>query len=73
VAAAAVLDALATGGRWVLDVAMAGVAAHLAGPTLPAGDPPPTAVPPRARTAPGRAPRLGEHTDAVLAELEISR
>jgi hypothetical protein len=73
VAAAAVLDALATGGRWVLDVAMAGVAAHLAGPTLPAGDPPPTAVPPCARTAPGRAPRLGEHTDAVLAELEISR
>jgi hypothetical protein len=73
VAAAAVLDALATGGRWVLDVAMAGVAAHLAGPTLAAGDPPPTAAPPRARAAPGRAPRLGEHTATVLAELEIGR
>ena len=72
VATAAVLDALAAGGRWVLDVAMAGVAAHLAGPTLAAGDPPPPA-PPRARTAPGQAPRLGQHTGAVLAELEISR
>ncbi len=35
VAAAACLDALATGGRWLVDVGMAGVAAHLAGPTLP--------------------------------------
>jgi crotonobetainyl-CoA:carnitine CoA-transferase CaiB-like acyl-CoA transferase len=35
VAAAAALDALAAGGRWLVDVAMARVAAHLAGPTLP--------------------------------------
>ena len=36
VAAAAVVTALAAGGRWLLDVAMARVAAHLAGPTLDA-------------------------------------
>ena len=38
-AAAACLDALAVGGRWVLDVAMADVAASLAGPTLVADAP----------------------------------
>lgn len=39
VTAVAVLDALAAGGRWLIDVSLAGVAAHLAGPTLevPAG------------------------------------
>lgn len=39
VAAAAVLDALRAGDRWLLDVAMSGVAASLAGPTLPASVP----------------------------------
>ncbi len=71
VAAAATLDALATGGRWVLDVAMSGVAAHLAGPTSPLEDPPPRAVPPRAAAARGSGPRLGEHTRAVLADLGL--
>jgi crotonobetainyl-CoA:carnitine CoA-transferase CaiB-like acyl-CoA transferase len=68
VAAAACLDALAWGGRWLLDVAMAGVAAHLAGPTLPV----PTglaASPPVAPAPPGTAPALGEHTAEVLAEV----
>ena len=65
VAAAACLDALAAGGRWLLDVAMAGVAAHLAGPTLPV--PPGTAAPPPvAPPRPGPAPTLGEHTDRTL-------
>src|SRR2546430_4360155 len=41
VAAAAVLGALAGGGRWLLDVSMRDVAAHLAGP----------------RSGPGAAPR----------------
>jgi len=73
VAAAAALDALATGGRWLLDVAMAGVAAHLAGPTLPAGDPPPAAPPPPVPSPPpGRAPALGRHTAEVLAELGLT-
>lgn len=72
VATAGVLEALAAGGRWLLDVAMAEVAAHLAGPTLailPTGAPP-DAAPPRARPTRGRAPRVGEHTDAVLTDLE---
>ena len=73
VAAAAALDALATGGRWLLDVAMAGVAAHLAGPTLPAGDPAPAALPPPVPAPPpGRAPALGRHTAEVLAELGLT-
>ena len=47
VAAAACLAALAAGGTWLLDVAMAEVAADLAGPTL--------AVPPHLVAAPPRA------------------
>ena len=48
VAAVACLDALAVGGAWLLDVALANVAAHLAGPTL---EPPGSlaVAPPRAR------------------------
>jgi hypothetical protein len=48
-AAAAVADALSLGGRWTIDVALASVAAHLAGPTLPV-PPGVQAAPPRART-----------------------
>ena len=44
IAAAAVVDALAQGGRWLLDISLAGVAAHLRGPTLPLG-PRPIEVP----------------------------
>ena len=69
-AAQASLAALAEGGRWVLDVSMAGVAAGLAGPTLPAA--PGLAVAgPRARTPAGRAPALGADTAAVLAEVGV--
>lgn len=63
-AAAAVLEALARGGRCIVDVALAGVASGLAGPTLPVeGEP----APPRARAAHGRARPLGADTDHVLA------
>jgi hypothetical protein len=72
VAAVAVLDALAAGGRWLLDLSLADVAGHLAGPTLPAR--PTTAVaPPRARAPRGAAPGLGEHTGEVLTELGARR
>lgn len=68
VAAAGVLDALATGGRWLIDVSMASVAEHLAGPTLPVPHHL-TPAPPRARKAAGRAAALGADTAAVLAEV----
>ncbi len=67
VAAAGVLEALADGGRWLLDVSMAEVAAHLAGPTLPAV--PGRVAAPIARIPIASAPQLGEHTAAVLADL----
>jgi crotonobetainyl-CoA:carnitine CoA-transferase CaiB-like acyl-CoA transferase len=65
-AARSCVDALARGGRVLLDVAMAAVAAELAGPPLPvpAGL---GAAPPRARAAPAPAPALGRDTAAVLA------
>jgi hypothetical protein len=67
-AAGACLEALDAGGRWLLDVSMAGLAAELAGPTLdvPAGL---AFVPPRARTPLGRAPALGADTRQMLREL----
>jgi hypothetical protein len=74
VAAAACLDALAVGGRWLLDVSLAGVSAHLAGPTLvahPAGSgPAPDA--PQARPVTARGPALGEHTHLVLSTLGVA-
>ena len=61
-AAAAVLSALAAGGRWHLDVAMSTVAADMAGPTLPV--PADTiAEPPRAPAASHRAPVMGADTE----------
>jgi hypothetical protein len=67
-AANACLDALAAGGRWLLDVSMAGVGASLAGPTVPAPADLPV-EPPRARPVTRRAPPLGADTGEVLAEL----
>ena len=67
-AAVAALDALRDGGRWLLDVPMAGIAARAAGPTLPvpAGV---EAAAPRARPPSAAAAALGADTAAVLAEL----
>jgi hypothetical protein len=67
VAAVAVLEALAAGGRHLLDVPLAAVAAHLAGPTLPVTDPIAVAEP-RARPVTTPGPAFGEHTLAVVAE-----
>ena len=70
-AAAACLDALSHGGRWLLDVSMSGVCAAMVGPTLPV-DPRIQVVPPRARPTPGTAPLLGADTSDVLAELGVT-
>lgn len=60
-AAAAVLDRLAAGGQWHVDVALARTAAHLA--RQPVSAPPwrGAAPPPRARPWRGPGPALGEH------------
>ena len=70
-AAVAVLDRLRAGGRWLVDVSLAGAAALLAssGRDDSGWDGPVAA--PRARPPRGRAPRLGEHTDEVLASLRL--
>lgn len=67
VAAAATVDALASGRRWLLDVALAGVAAGAAGEPLDPGTV--VAAPPRARPVRRRARPLGADTEAVLAAL----
>jgi crotonobetainyl-CoA:carnitine CoA-transferase CaiB-like acyl-CoA transferase len=76
VAAAAVLRALAAGGRWLLDISMRDVAAHLAGTdpgrAVAAARDGLVVEPPQARKASARGPRLGEHTEAVLAGLPRS-
>ncbi len=70
-AAHACLEALAAGGRWLLDVSMAGVAAGLAGPTLPAPAGLSVAEP-RARVPARVAPALGADTASVMSELGLA-
>jgi crotonobetainyl-CoA:carnitine CoA-transferase CaiB-like acyl-CoA transferase len=60
-AAAEVVRALVRGGRWSIDVAMAGVAAAFAGA-------PGELPPPFARPAIGWAPDLGQHTEEVSTQ-----
>lgn len=69
-AANACLDALASGGRWLLDVSMAGVCAELAGPTLSVS-PDVAVAPPRSRPVVRAASELGADTARVLTELGI--
>lgn len=69
VAATAVVDALETGGRWLLDVAMKDVAAHLAGPTLDAGGH--RAVEPPMPASRGRGPSLGQDDERYLARRSL--
>lgn len=66
-AARAVHAALAEGGTWLLDVALARVAASVArpGPAVRLTEPVPA---PRARPIPGPARPLGADTDTVLAD-----
>jgi hypothetical protein len=67
VAAAAVAERLAAGGSWLLDIALARVAAALAAPApaRPAGVP----TMPRARPVTRRAAPLGTDTERVLAQM----
>ncbi len=69
VAAAAVLKVLEGGGRWLIDAAMAPMAASVAGPLLDVTGLSTQA--PRARPVRGPAPALGADTQAVLAELAL--
>ncbi len=71
VAAAAVVEAIGTGGRWLIDVAMADVAAHLAGPTLDAGGEDPFEPSRPAIRAPARA--LGADNARVLGDRTTRR
>ncbi|MEO6124478.1 MAG: hypothetical protein ABIR32_12280, partial [Ilumatobacteraceae bacterium] len=60
------------GGRWVVDVALSGVAASMsAGPMVSLDSD--AIASPRARAVVRAAPGLGQHTDGVLAELGIRR
>jgi CoA-transferase family III len=67
VAAAAAAEALASGGRWLVDVPMAPMAASVSGPLLDVSSQ--SALPPRARQFVRRAPPLGSDTAAVMGEL----
>ncbi len=71
VASAATLAALRHGGHWLLDISLADVAAHLAGPTLAVADEV-TARPPVPPAPPAPGPALGAHTDEVLAECGLT-
>jgi hypothetical protein len=70
VAASATRIALHTGQRWLVDIAMARVAADLAGPTVDASAVDVMVAPPSARHVLERAAPLGRDTRAVLDALE---
>ena len=70
-AAGACIEAMTAGGRWLLDVSMAGVCAGLAGPTL-AVAPGLAAAAPRARPPVRSAPEFGADTEDVLAGLGLT-
>jgi crotonobetainyl-CoA:carnitine CoA-transferase CaiB-like acyl-CoA transferase len=70
VAAAATIDLLQRGReRSLVDVAMAHVARHFAGPTLDVTEPSVSAAPPQARAPAGKASSFGCDTRAVLEQL----
>jgi len=75
VAASAVLDALLSGGCWLLDIAMAQVAASVVEGVEPRpwhDGAPGEAAPPRTRVPTGRAGPLGADTDEVLRGLGLA-
>jgi hypothetical protein len=70
VAATAAIEALERGGRWMIDVAMAEVAAHLAGPTVDTTGA--IAAVPAAPHARGRGPALGQDDDRYLGRRSLA-
>ncbi len=68
VGAAAALEALTQGGRWLIDVALAPMAASMAGPLLDVSGA--RALPPHARDVVRHAPLMGCHTAAVMSALQ---
>jgi hypothetical protein len=76
VAATAILESVAQGGRWLVDVSLQAVAAHFAAGST--GSPWPAmgsaiVAEPRARQPEGVAAPLGAHTEAVLAAITRAR
>jgi hypothetical protein len=69
-AAGACIEALRSGGRWLLDVSMTAASADLTGPTL-ATPKNIAVVAPHARPVVSRAPELGADTALVLGDLDI--
>jgi hypothetical protein len=67
VAAAAAIETLALGGRWLIDVAMAPMAASVSGPPLEVSSE--VVLPPRSREVVRRAPPLGSDTALVMSGL----
>jgi len=67
--AVAALGALASGWSGTIDVVLRDIAAECVGRTATAVTTSTPAAPPRARQVTQRAPPLGQHTDAVLADL----
>ena len=68
-AAAAVLEALTAEGRWLIDAAMAPIAAAVVGPLIDVAGL--AAHQPRARAALCAGPELGADTAAVLGDLTV--
>jgi hypothetical protein len=68
-AAVSVAELLESGGRWIVDAALAQMAAAVSGGWIASGHPP---ARPRPPSDPGRAMPLGRDTDAVLASLGIA-
>jgi crotonobetainyl-CoA:carnitine CoA-transferase CaiB-like acyl-CoA transferase len=68
-AAAAVLDRLAAGGRWHVDVGLARTAAHLADGSIAPGPWTGAVAGPRARPSRGPAAALGQHDARWLGQL----
>jgi crotonobetainyl-CoA:carnitine CoA-transferase CaiB-like acyl-CoA transferase len=68
VGAAVTLEALTKGGRWLIDVAMAPLAASMCGPLLDVSGA--CALPPRARNVVFHAPQMGRHTAEIMNSLQ---